>query len=254
MSINLGIIQVAHAPIRSAASDTAEMVTQLLFGESLEILEQQNQWIHIRATHDQYEGWMDSKQVFQGDLKTQEYWRKIASHRLLEHSVSFLTDQGQHVLYRGSLLPSDYVSGFNLGPIPFHPKEVNFALNRNHSVIEIAQSYLNAPYLWGGRSVTGIDCSGFTQMVFSFLGKALPRDASQQAKTGTSLDFTDVEAGDLAFFQNHAGRIIHVGMLTGQGTILHAHGTVTEDFMKSDGIYKKQDFSKSHELHSIRRM
>jgi cell wall-associated NlpC family hydrolase len=158
------------------------------------------------------------------------------------------------VLYRGSLLPSDFINGFSLGPTNFHPKEVNFALNRNHSVIEIAQSYLNTPYLWGGRSATGIDCSGFTQMVFSFLGKSLPRDASQQIGIGSSVLFSDAQAGDLAFFQNNSGKIIHVGILTGQGTILHAHGTITEDYMKTDGIYKKQDLVKSHELHSIKRI
>ncbi len=254
MSLNFGIIQVAHAPLRIAASDTSEMVTQLLFGESLEILEQQNQWIRVRCTHDQYEGWMDSKQAFCCDLKTQDYWRKIAQHRLLEHNIVFNTELGQHVLYRGSLLPSDFLNGFTLGSTSYHPQDKNIPLNRNSSVIEVAQSYLNTPYLWGGRSVTGIDCSGFTQLVFAFLGKVVPRDASQQIKTGTLVNFLDAQAGDLAFFQNDSGKIIHVGILTGQGTILHAHGLVTEDFIKADGIYKKYDFTKSHELHSIKRL
>ncbi len=254
MSLDFGIIHVAHAPVRSAASDTAEMVTQLLFGESLEILEQQNQWIRIRCTHDQYEGWMDNKQAFRCDLKTQQYWQKIATQRLLEHSVTFNTEFGPHVLYRGSLLPNDFNSGFNLGQTNFHPQIVNSALNRNHSVIEIAQSYLNTPYLWGGRSATGIDCSGYTQMVFAFLGKTLPRDASQQVHSGSPISFENIEAGDLAFFQNNSGKIIHVGILTGQGSILHAHGTITEDFVKKDGIYKKHDLSKSHDLHSIKRI
>ena len=254
MSNNFGIIQVAHAPLRGATNDASEMVSQLLFGESLEILEQQNQWIRIRCYHDQYEGWMDVKQAYLCDEKQQQYWRKIAQHRLLEHSKLFNTDLGQHVIYRGSLMPVDYSSGFSLGKTFYNPQEKNMPLSRNTSVIEIAQSYLNTPYLWGGRSATGIDCSGYTQMVFAFLGKSIPRDASQQIQTGTVINFTDAQAGDLAFFQNPSGKIIHVGILTGQGTILHAHGVVTEDFIKSDGIYKKHDFSKSHELHSIKRL
>lgn len=254
MSDNFGIIQVAQAPVRASASDTAEMVTQLLFGETLEILEQSQQWIRIRCQHDNYEGWMDSKQAAICDLKTLQIWRKFATYRQLENSLVLSSEEGLCTIYKGSLIPQDFHNGFLLGDQNYRPVTKEFALSRNLSIIEHAQGYLNTPYLWGGRSFTGLDCSGFTQMVYAFVGKLLPRDASQQVMLGKSVDFKEVQAGDLAFFKNEAGRIIHVGILTGQGTILHAHGKVTEDFIMIDGIYKKNNLSKSHDLDCIKRL
>lgn len=254
MSSNFGIIQVALAPIRATASDRAEMVTQLLFGETLEVLETDNQWIKIRCTHDNYEGWTDHKLIAPVDLKACQYWQKIATHKLTQNHFDFHSDDGLITLYKGSMLPTDFMTGFRLGGILYQAKNQHTSLERNQSVIEIAQGFMNAPYLWGGRSITGIDCSGFTQQVFAFMGKKIPRDASQQIQLGEPISMSNSQAGDLAFFQNENGKIIHVGILTGQGTIIHAHGKITEDFIQADGIYKKIDMSKSHELHSIKRL
>ncbi len=254
MSATFGIIQVAHVPVRATDNDTAEMVTQLLFGETVEILEQKKQWIKIRAQHDQYEGWMDHKQVVFCDLKAVQYWHKIAQFKLADAHFDFHCEDGLTTLYKGSILPGDFMQSFRLGNLTYIPKSQPGTLDRNQSIIEIAQSYLNAPYLWGGRSITGIDCSGLTQQVYAFLGKQIPRDASQQVHLGKTVAFAQIQAGDLAFFKNTQGKIIHVGILTGQGTIIHAHGKVTEDFIQTDGIYKKHDMSKSHELEVIKRL
>jgi len=254
MSTSFGIIRVAHAPVRSVADDTSEMVTQLLFGETLRILEQKGQWMLIQCYNDDYEGWMDSKQLLKQDLDGIVHWQKKASYRIIEHNLTLHSEFGDFVIYKGSLVPEDYERGFKLGEFAFHAKKNSHTLSRNFSIIEIAQSYLNTPYLWGGRSITGIDCSGFTQQVFAFIGKDLPRNASQQIELGVEVSFNNSQAGDLAFFSNATGKIVHVGILTGLGTILHAHGRVTEDWIKSEGIFKKNDMTKSHDLHSIKRI
>lgn len=253
MSLSFGVIQVAHAPVRANASDSSEMVTQLLFGETLEVISRDKQWIKIRCSHDGYEGWMDHKQAWLCNEEDYAVWKKNAHHRIFEACTEFRTEEGNCILYKGSLVPENFHNGFKLGQINYKPLNKELALKRNLSVIEYAQSYLNAPYLWGGRSITGIDCSGFTQLVYAFLGKKIPRDASQQVELGKPVQFKEAQAGDLAFFHNAAGKIIHVGIITGQETIIHAHGKITEDFIKPDGIYKKNDLSKSHELHSIKR-
>ena len=253
MSLKFGILIVAHAPLRAEAADSSEMVTQLLFGESVEILNTNKQWVFVRCLHDNYEGWMDHKQIFSCNENDLNGWKSKATHRIFENTFEFSSELGSHTLYKGSLLPADYTD-FQLGELRYKAKKPMQIIERNHSVIEYAQSYLNTPYLWGGRSFTGMDCSGFTQMVFAFLGKQLPRDASQQINVGQLIPFEDHQAGDLAFFKNENGKIIHVGMATGQGTILHAHGQITEDFLRADGIYKKQNLSKSHDLHAIKRV
>lgn len=254
MTERYGIIQVAHAPIRANDSDTAEIVTQLLFGEEFTILEQKKQWIRIQCYHDKYEGWMDEKQAFVCDQDAFHLWRKMATRRIQEHCLAFNSGEGPIHLYRGSLLPEDYFNGFQLGAQRFSALQKDTQLQRNQSIVEIAQMYLNTPYLWGGRSVTGIDCSGYTQMVFAFVGIKLPRDASQQVEIGKKVEFNEIQAGDLAFFSNANGKVIHVGILTGQGTILHAHGKVVEDTLTAEGIYKKSSGQESHKLFIIKRI
>lgn len=254
MTAKYGIIQVAQAPIRALDSDSSEIVTQLLFGEGLIILERKNQWVRIQCYHDKYEGWMDEKQMMACEDETFHLWRKMSSRRIQEHVLAFHTNEGPYHLYRGSLVPEDYFNGFELGSIKYQALQKDLSLQRNQSIVEIAQMYLNTPYLWGGRSSNGIDCSGYTQMVFAFIGIHLPRDASQQVELGKKIEFKEIQAGDLAFFSNPAGKVVHVGILTGQGTILHAHGKVVEDPIKEDGIYKKFSGQKSHNLLTIKRI
>ena len=115
--------------------------------------------------------------------------------------------------------------------------------------------YLNAPYLWGGKTPFGIDCSGFTQMVYKLNGFALPRDAYQQAEIGETLSFVEeAEPGDLAFFDDDEGNIIHVGMVLEQGTIIHASGKVRIDALDHQGIYNKELKNYSHKLRLIKKI
>ena len=120
---------------------------------------------------------------------------------------------------------------------------------------EIAQSLLNVPYQWGGRSPMGMDCSGFTQVVFKILGKKLLRDAWQQAEQGVLVNFIEeIQPGDLVFFDNEEGRIIHVGIALANHKIIHASGCVRIDNLDHHGIYNTETRKYSHNLRIIKRV
>jgi cell wall-associated NlpC family hydrolase len=122
-------------------------------------------------------------------------------------------------------------------------------------IISTAYLLINAPYLWGGKNPFGIDCSGFTQIVYKLNGYKLPRDASQQVELGTPLSFVEeAEAGDLAFFDNEEGNIVHVGILLNNEQIIHASGSVRIDKYDHYGIFNKSLGKYSHSMRVIKRV
>jgi cell wall-associated NlpC family hydrolase len=123
------------------------------------------------------------------------------------------------------------------------------------SIAEYAKFFLNAPYLWGGKTLFGIDCSGFTQVVFKMLGKNLKRDAWQQAEQGEIVNFLqEAKAGDLAFFDNAEGHVIHVGIMLNEQQIIHASGRVKIDPIDGQGIYSLDLKKHTHKLRIIKRV
>jgi cell wall-associated NlpC family hydrolase len=239
------------APVRAETNDRSELVTQLLFGELVEILEVFNQWLKIRSFMDGYEGWTDFKQV--QELREKEVSRWLDG-LTTEHSKFRLIEgpEGKQVLTRGFFRPGDGSDSFHIGKSNYRFLNDEDAFPA--SLIEFSKSYLNAPYLWGGKTLFGIDCSGFMQQIHRVFDYQLPRDASQQVEMGQIIDFEDREAGDLAFFISDSGNIHHVGLLINPDEIIHAHGYVRIDDFSEQGIFRKIDGVHSHRLHSVKRL
>lgn len=225
------------APVREVAEEQAEMVTQILYGESMDVLESGKYWSKIKMHFDGYEGWVDSRQI-----------RPISEQDLTTRKVSIITENFQTVIMKqGRTLLS-------MGSEVEFPTVVS---RRSHdlreSIVLTAQELLNIPYLWGGRSFFGVDCSGFVHLVYKINGIKMPRDSYQQAEIGTPLTFVEEsQPGDLAFFENKDGRIIHVGIMMENQKIIHASGKVRIDTLDSQGIFNKEINEHSHKLRFVR--
>lgn len=235
------------------------MCSQLLFGDHFTILETSGNWVKILTAFDEYEGWIDHKQFEEIDQPAFVSLHDLnnilglsVSHRIIKTSVN----EGLN-LVAGSNIPSTVDGFFYLRDTRYklEGKAVNPSLsNFRNEITNAAMFYLNAPYLWGGRSLFGIDCSGLTQMVFKQFGIKLKRDAWQQAEQGELVGFLQgAVAGDVAFFDNEDGRIIHVGIMLDSQRIIHASGRVKIESIDNQGIYSKELNKYTHKLRIIKR-
>ncbi|MCE3077203.1 C40 family peptidase [Chryseobacterium gwangjuense] len=235
--MNKGICIVTVAPVRAEGSDKAEIVTEILFGESADILEVNKNWTKIKMHYDEYEGWMDTKQI-----------KPISDEDFAKRKVTVVTEDFS------SVLMNDGKTLLSMG------SEVEFpvvASRRSHDVREsialTAKEFLNVPYLWGGKSFFAVDCSGFTQLVYKVHNIKIPRDTYQQAEVGETLSFVEEsQPGDLAFFENPEGKIIHVGIMLDGQKIIHASGKVRIDTLDSTGIFNKELNKHTHKLRVIK--
>src|SRR5688572_20918771 len=250
-----GICNLAIVPLRLEPSDRSEMTTQVLFGEHFKILEQTEKWSRIELAFDGYNGWIDNKQfrlINEGDYHILSNSPAILSGDLIEY-ITTPDNQLLSVPIGSSLTFLDHPS-INTDNYLFEGLKVSGVTSKQH-LLQTAFMYLNAPYLWGGKTPFGIDCSGFTQMVYKLNGYSLLRDASQQATQGEALSFIEEsEPGDLAFFDNEEGRIIHVGIIMEDNHIIHAHGKVRIDRLDHLGIYNTDTKRHSHKLRVIKKI
>lgn len=248
--MDYGISHLSLVPLRAEPSDMSEMVTQLLYGEHFKVLETRKKWSRIRLAFDGYEGWLDNKQYLH---ITREDYQDFENKKpcLSSDLVDVLIGPGQQML---SICLGSNVSATEYLNHHFEGKSISITLPKTQ-LIETALLYLNAPYLWGGKSPFGIDCSGFTQMVYKLHGHRLLRDASLQATQGEALSFIEeTEPGDLAFFDNEEGRITHVGIIMSDNYIIHAHGKVRIDRLDHSGIFNYEQGSHTHKLRVLKKI
>ena len=253
-----GICALSIVPVRAEASDKSELVSQLLFGDLYKVVENRKKWLRIRMQYDGYEGWIDRNQHNAIDEKTFVDLENAATAYVYD-TVNMLAingDDSHSIILQGSTLYHPNNSTYwwfnkrikSAGQVISQPQS-------KEKLVEIAFTYLNAPYLWGGRNPFGIDCSGFSQIVYKLGGHKIPRDAKDQALLGEPLSFIEeAEPGDLAFFDNAEGLIVHVGILLENNFIIHASGKVRLDRLDQHGIYNAETREHTHRLRVIKKI
>lgn len=255
-----GICLLSVVPCRKEASSTSELVTQLLFGETYIVEEGTEEWLKIITSFDNYSCWLNIKQH---NPLSESTFEKINKSKTICNSdlVQIIKNKKLNTnipITVGAVLPflKDNEMQFDSHHFSFEGTTVDTSIKNNaQKISQTAYLFLNSPYLWGGRSPFGIDCSGFTQLVFKLNGHKIPRDASQQVELGTPLSFVEeAEAGDLAFFDNEEGNIIHVGILLDNLNIIHASGQVRIDKFDHYGIFHSEIKKYSHHLRVIKRI
>lgn len=253
-----GICNQSLVAVRSEPSHKSEMVNQLLFGELFEITERNRDWIRIQCAFDHYTGWIVAAQGQPLDLYEYEKIKK-KNYFVCFELIGVLDTGNAFPIVIGSNLPYyDHEKCSILDKYFFYEGAIKNTMQRDtdlKKIIENAYMYINSPYLWGGRSPFGIDCSGLTQMVYKLSGVALKRDAYLQAEQGEQVHLlSEAHAGDLAFFENDEGNITHTGILINDHKIIHASGCVRIDNIDHFGIYNDEMKKYSHKLRMIRRI
>ena len=261
MILAYSFCNVSVMPVRAEPTHRAEQTTQLLFGEKAEILEINNkEWAHIRCDWDEYEGWCKLSQLTV--ITTKKEYRKELKYLAASHNDKLMLPSGNMWLPMGSALIG--MKGGLVKPVQEAGKYKGAKLRIKgtpadcEAIKAAALKYMHAPYLWGGRSVAGIDCSGLSQMAYRMCNLRIPRDASQQANEGQLVDFLqNAQCGDLAFFDEKEGRINHVGILLDNQNIIHAtetSGRVVIDRIDQGGIISIALKRRTHNLRLVKRM
>ena len=236
--------------MRKENNHRSEMVSQLLYGDCFKIIGTKKEWLQITTLIDSYTGWIDNKQSHAIEesiakkvgVETPSYATQLIDYLETQNNELIALVLGSNVK-ASSLLKHTYEGSQTTGE------------KEKSNLLKIASLYLNTPYLWGGKTPFGIDCSGFTQLVYKLCGYSLLRDAKDQATQGEVLSFIEeAEPGDLAFFDNDEGIITHVGIIMDNYNIIHAHGKVRIDTLDHSGIYNVDNKLHTHKLRVIKKI
>ena len=238
--MSFGIISLNIVPVRRESNAKSEMINQLFFGETIRVIKFLKKWSKIRSNIDNYEGWIRNlhfKKISSKENKSLSKNKVFSNSEMLVNS-----SENQIIIPTGSLIN-------NLKFLNY----TNNNVEEKKSTLNVALSFLNSPYLWGGETKFGTDCSGFTQSVFKTRNIILPRDASDQVKEGVNIK-NDWKSLDLAFFGDNKKNISHVGMLIGNNKIIHAYGKVRIDKLDEKGIFNEEENRITHFLQIIKRI
>ncbi len=237
-------------PVRIQPADASEMVTQILYGEYFQILEERGKWSRIRIAFDSYEGWLSNSQI--SKVNENDFEALVGSTRIYSADlIEFISESEDNltVIPMGAVLNYATQNGYE-----FEGKRITGIKNKSN-LVNSAFLYLNSPFLWGGKTPFGIDSSGLTQMVYMLNGYSLLRDSAQQAKQGEALSFIEeCEPGDLAFFDDNEGNIIHVGIMMKDNYIIHADGKVRIDRIDHTGIFNTDMQKHTYKLRVIKKI
>ena len=258
-----GISLHSIVPVRAEAREGAEQNTQMLFGETCTILEQIPRWNRIKLDEDGQEGWIDAKMIApMTDDEYTAYRQAYSSAALVAFPMVFAVSENNSQtipLTAGTRLTNYQDGRFEILGVAFRidptmviskPLEMN-----EQNLLQTVRFFLNIPYLWGGKNAMGMDCSGFTQIILSLFGKHLLRNASEQVTQGTPrTDISQIQAGDLVFFDHEDNKICHVGIVIDPERVIHCSGRVKVEKLDSNGIFNAETGEYSHHLAAIRRV
>lgn len=251
------ITAVAH--VRNEASHKAELISQLLFGETAIVVDETKDFYKVQCNFDNYQGWVHKNQV------------TLIQETLLQHLPTYYSQFKETiVIINGKSIVVSFGSCMYISPNAklvlndFYTIEFEFSNTKENTVVpptllhesftNFRKAYQSTPYLWGGKSALGIDCSGLVQQFFKLVNINLPRDAKDQALLGTAIGFLqEAQTFDVAFFDDAEGNIIHTGILLNTQTILHAYGSVREDNIDVAGIINIDTKQRTHKLRCIKR-
>ena len=251
------ICLLSVVPMRKEPSHRSEMVSQVLFGEYVLIGEEKDDFVFVTGDYDGYQGWVQRKQltiIGEADFfQTKDYTVNFATtvsigNTLLQapYTTPVYQKDGLSFQIKGTKIEYLLLSA--------QVRSIGQLILNAQTLPAVYQHFINTPYLWGGKSVFGIDCSGFVQQVFKVYGIKLLRDAYLQAEQGMLVNsFEEARLGDLAFFQNEKGRVTHVGLVLDGGRIIHASGKVRIDTIDTEGILTEEG-ERTHRMHSLRRL
>ncbi len=246
-----GLCALSIIPIRANTDQASEQRSQLLYGDTFKITEHRKEWNKIRVTSDGTEGWIQKNQI---TPLSKELYKELKAVKYPAYSsdlIAFVSHQKSQLT---PVLLGSVVQNAKTLDHSFEGESVSGTMDKDQ-LVPTALQYLNAPFQWGGKTPFGIDCSGLVQMVYKINGYSLPRDAGDQAKEGEVLSFVEESSpGDLAFFDNGEGVIIHVGIIMRNNHVIHAYGCVRIDRLDQTGIFDVEKGTYTHHLRVIKKI
>lgn len=246
-----GICPLSVVPVRAIADEVGEMNSQLLYGDHFKILEQRKLWCRIRIAFDGFEGWVANNQIEIIELEDYEAIENTKNLKYATDLISFTSDDSDILI---PIIIGSSIPNIEALPNSFEGSSKTTKCEKNQ-LLKTALSYLNAPFLSGGKTPFGIDSSGFTQMVYKINGYSLKREALEQSAQGDALSFIEEsEPGDLAFFDNNEGIINHVGIIMKDNYVIHSFGKVRIDRIDHTGIFNTEIKNYTHSLRVIKKI